>query len=779
MKKVLFLFIIFAITVWSQIGTIIPVERTVDWRNPGISGGTPVTATRFLSVKNYGAKGDGVNDDTQPVKDALLEAENNRTGITVVYFPPGNYLITESLSIKSNIVLKGAGSDKTQLSFSHSPSIVPISFRGSAENNFISVFSGNIKGSRMIGLTQETNTIRPGDYIELIMNNGNWKQENTSSNNPQNYAGQIIKAEEVSSVYITLKDKLSISYEFSPRARRIYPVTNSGIEDLKIYRVSNGKGSGSNVIFDLAAGCWMKGVESDNAARYHMEISRSTEIEINGCYFHHAEDYGDGGYGYGIAVNMHSTNCLIENNIFQRLRHAMLLQLGANRNVFGYNYSREQHSTYIEPIGGNQITTTLGDLNLHAHFPYANLFEGNIVEAISADNYWGDNGPINTIFRNRVTRTDNMIQMGGIHIQANYQNIIGNVLEDITDQFYYTTQYSGNLTNYNGSPGSMGDAPCNDYSYYYEKCPDFLTGYTWPPVGTRTNFSTLTQKNPAYDRWNNSKKTVSALEIAKWNVSLETPQLISPANGASDCAADTKFIWQKIKGAEKYIFEISEKADFSSILYTDSTIVDTFVTLSVLSPNNLFYWRVKAKCQFGRSNFSSVYSFSTVKTETFTLKGYVSYNNESNEPINKVEISITGENNQKLTANTNKDGFFEIANLPKGNYSISYSKSGDWGGLNSADALLVAKSFVGLVTLDQLQSLSADVNNDSVINSSDALFIQRKFINSALPFQNGKPEWVFLIFENGIYINKINITSNTQVIIKALCTGDVNRSYFK
>jgi len=278
-----------------QIGTIIPVERTVDWRNAGLPNGSPTKASRFISVKSYGAKGDGVTDDTQPVKQALADAQNNLTGLSIVYFPEGNYLITESLIVKSNIVLKGVGSNKTQLSFRHSPSVIPLLFQGSAENDFIAVSSGYSRGSRMIGLIQSTSTIKANDFVELIMNNGNWKQENTSSNNPQNYVGQIIKVEDVNSVYLTLKDQLSITYDFSPRVRKIYPVINSGIEDLKIFRVSNGKGSGSNFIFNFAANCWLKGVESDNAARYHMEISRSTGIEIKGCYFHHAEDYGDGG----------------------------------------------------------------------------------------------------------------------------------------------------------------------------------------------------------------------------------------------------------------------------------------------------------------------------------------------------------------------------------------------------------------------------------------------------------------------------------------------------
>ena len=36
---------------------------------------------------------------------------------------------------------------------------------------------------------------------------------------------------------------------------------------------------------------------------------------------------------------MHTTGTLAEDNIFDSLRHAMMVQTGANGNVFGYNYS--------------------------------------------------------------------------------------------------------------------------------------------------------------------------------------------------------------------------------------------------------------------------------------------------------------------------------------------------------------------------------------------------------------------------------------------------------
>ncbi|KAF2153724.1 glycoside hydrolase family 55 protein [Myriangium duriaei CBS 260.36] len=52
-------------------------------------------ASSMLNVKNYGAKGDGVTDDTQAIRNALKDA----TYDNVIYFPAGSYIITSTIVI--------------------------------------------------------------------------------------------------------------------------------------------------------------------------------------------------------------------------------------------------------------------------------------------------------------------------------------------------------------------------------------------------------------------------------------------------------------------------------------------------------------------------------------------------------------------------------------------------------------------------------------------------------------------------------------------------------
>ena len=66
------------------------------------------------NVRDYGAVGDGITDDTAALRAALLAAKVAGGG--VVFMPAGTYVVTSTLAVNgSNIVLRGAGVDATKL----------------------------------------------------------------------------------------------------------------------------------------------------------------------------------------------------------------------------------------------------------------------------------------------------------------------------------------------------------------------------------------------------------------------------------------------------------------------------------------------------------------------------------------------------------------------------------------------------------------------------------------------------------------------------------------
>jgi hypothetical protein len=83
---------------------------------------------------------------------------------------------------------------------------------------------------------------------------------------------------------------------------------------------------------------------------------------------------------------------------------------------------------------------------------------------------------------------------------------------------------------------------------------------------------------------------------------------------------------------------------------------------------------------------------------------------------------------------------------------------------------MVVRYFTGLAQFDSLQALAGDVNNDAAVNSTDALQIVRRFTGTINSFT--KPDWIFLPQT----IN-VSLTQNMNLSIKAIITGDVNKSY--
>jgi len=405
------------------------------------------------------------------------------------------------------------------------------------------------RGSNTI--TVPLNSIQQNDFLEIQIKDGSWHGNYHPDNThpiQDNYVGQIVEVESIVSstaneTVVTLKDKLRLNYgwenglnsgNLEPKVQKLTTVNNIGFENFKIINEgATGGEEGYNFRFDYAVNCWIWGVHSEKPYRAHVNISRSSGIEIRGCYFHDAKEFGGGGEGYGITINTHSTNCLIEDNVFDYLRHAMMVQGGANGNVFGYNFSGTQPTAGL--MDGDIDN---GDISFHGTYPYENLFEGNMALFADADRFWGSNGPYNVLFRNQLRRTPDNIcfnlysttwypaNNGGIRIIGPYVGgvwqpqvfyVFGNTIQYAfcgetfknVDALYFTTNEAPQNSN-NVRIGSEGGEA--GYSMYYTAKPSFLTAsYTWPPVGCKRGGASLTQSIPARDRYyNETIKTVSS-----------------------------------------------------------------------------------------------------------------------------------------------------------------------------------------------------------------------------------------------------------------------------
>ncbi len=391
-------------TTWTPYVLNHDATRWTDWSNAGRQGGIPTSFSYFVSIND--AKYTGTF--TQKLIAAIQNAHDfgvDHNTIVAVKIPAGNYTIIQTITLPSNVVIKGAGSDQTRITFqTGNPGNDCFFIPGNYESNFYDVTSGNTMGSTQITL-ESADYFSENDFVDIRDSRNNaWENGSLLE-----YAiGQVVQIQSKIGNQLTLKDKLSIDHSgFNTRIYKISPVKDVGIEDLYIARsLSDGAGNGVTIRFYGAVNCWVKGCELENTSSMHIRMEYSSHITIKGNFIHHAQDYGNGGRGYGVALYYRSTNCLVEDNLLNFLRHALLLSTSSNRNVIAYNYSWVRNAT-----GNNGYDNTIGDLSLHGNFAHRNLFESNSVENIIADDNLGDevgwsttklteNGPYNVFLRN-------------------------------------------------------------------------------------------------------------------------------------------------------------------------------------------------------------------------------------------------------------------------------------------------------------------------------------------------------------------------------------------
>lgn len=395
---------------------VTPQDQRIDWSNAGIPDGIKEYPVG-VNIMDFGVKADGKTDDFLPLMKAIAACEPGKA----VIIPSGNYLIKSSVSIGKPIVLRGEGKKKTYLifDFEGDPSVDALSFVSNNDGGWQKALTGIGKGSIDIRV-DNTSQFKQTKFAEIQEDNDPEKMY-TSPNWNQSWAqdavGQIFKVREIKTDSIVIDEPLHITFNpsLNPIIRPLNLLTNAGIENMHLKRVD--KGDGNMITIKYAAYCWVKNVESEYIVRSHVSIEESYKCEIRECYFHHAYDYGGSGHGYGVEMKHHTSNCLAENNSFFHLRHSMMVHIGANGNVFGYNISKETFAN-----GDNTPGVTICDISVHGHYPFMNLFEGNTVQKIEISDYWGPCGPGNTFFRNK-------IENGGILIKdaSNYQNLIGNI----------------------------------------------------------------------------------------------------------------------------------------------------------------------------------------------------------------------------------------------------------------------------------------------------------------------------------------------------------------
>lgn len=493
MKKAITLLslLVFGLALVPPTSNIIEPENMVDWSIAGYDGTIPNNSATINVVTDYGAAADGVTDDGPAIQNAIDAANAG----DVVFIPSGTYLIKNTLDMGEGVVLRGDCANGTKLNFdmegTNDDCILVETFQ---YGTYVDAIAGYGKGSTTITV-DDASGFTVGSYAKFKQENDPDKMYTDPFWN-QSWAaysvGQMFKVTEISGNQLSIYPPVAYDYDaaMNPIIRPQGQLENVGIEDLSIEKLDSG--DGHTIYIKNSANCWVRNVESFNTVKAHVWVTTALNVEVRECYFHHSHDYGGGGHGYGVVLGRHVTSSLVENCIFDHLRHSMMVKEGSNSNVFGYNYSLNQ-------FWDISTTNLPADISLHGHYPLMNLFEGNIVQEPTSADYWGPSGPGNTFFRNRVEYDDLSIKDA-----SHLQNVVGNELvsgSNVVDEeaSVMNTRIHGN--NENGTiswdPAVTNQSLPN--SYYLSGTPSFFGALPYPPMGPE--FALGSRTIPAKERY--------------------------------------------------------------------------------------------------------------------------------------------------------------------------------------------------------------------------------------------------------------------------------------
>lgn len=482
---IFFLNIFIAVASFSQ---TLPSNRSVNWSLAGLRD-TSTSNFQLMNMNSIGAIGDGVTPNDSIINYAITISSSNGA---YLIFSSGNFLFNNTINLDDNIILKGNGADSTIFTFDLGGSGHSIKISGTSTNDTSYLIQQGVKDSNFIEINNPS-LFSSGDWIRIIQNDSDL----ITSSWAYGTIGQIVKIVSINNNQIYLDSPLRRDYNLSraPYIKKINPIKNVGIECLKINRLdSTSPQQSSNIYFNYAVNSWVKGVESENCSYSHVGGRNSSNLYINKSYFHHGFGYGGGGRAYGVMLHSTANECLVEDNIFEHLRHSMIVQSGANGNVFSYNYS-------TDPYWDSSPNNSAGDMVLHGNYPYSNLFEQNICRNIVIDNSHGPNGEHNTFFRNRA-------EGYGVFFSANNspnQNLIGNDISNTSFPYNlvnYTISGSGHFLYGNNNKGTIdpiGTSNLPDISYSYSQQPSFIPAGQWSGIGTPNSMNA--NDIPAYDRF--------------------------------------------------------------------------------------------------------------------------------------------------------------------------------------------------------------------------------------------------------------------------------------
>jgi len=149
--------------------------------------------------------------------------------------------------------------------------------------------------------------------------------------------------------------------------------------------------------------------------------------------------------------------------------------------------------------------------------------------------------------------------------------------------------------------------------------------------------------------------------------------------------------------------------------------------------------------------------------------------NYANTVLTNMTLSSLGLSRQgqlMYQGNTSNGSSFVMPWVDRGKYRVQLSTNKPWGGVSATDALLISNHFSsGATALQGIYRKAADVDNNRVVNSLDALQVMQRFVSIRSSFASGN----FVTSLDSFDV--VEGIGSQNLFCTVLSTGDVNGSY--
>lgn len=274
----------------------------------------------YYNVKDYGALGDGVTDDSKAIN-AVIELANTAGGGTV-FFPAGVYKCDNVVLLKSNVNVLGDGgavldfSGQTSMPEGIAPvgGIMAILGIGSPSD-----ISSLISMSGYTVTVNDASAYSVGDLIEVYSTTQRYNYQTTGDGA---YYGELAVIESINGNTITVDRPATVTITENGHVRKLNPIENVIISNLKVVGSNTPNGSHHGIYL-----AWCNNVTVNNCVInafdwYSIGVisSRCVNVlgnNITGVFYNGVT----GTIFYGIAVMNDSYSVIVANNHATKERH--------------------------------------------------------------------------------------------------------------------------------------------------------------------------------------------------------------------------------------------------------------------------------------------------------------------------------------------------------------------------------------------------------------------------------------------------------------------------